>query len=99
MATIYYPTGTTIYTRVVGTTNLTELHIDVAPDVIFVLTGSFPYTSSIVFIQQMDTSSTYPITASWVQSASYAVNGVYTSSWAMDVVNNSMDFVGVQSFS
>lgn len=65
MASIYYPTVTQVYTRVVGGTNLSELHIDTSPDTIFVITGSFPYTSSIVFIQAMDTSSSYPITASY----------------------------------
>lgn len=68
MATIYYPTSASIYTRVVGTTGLTEINIGVYPNIIMVLTGSFPYTSPIVFIQGVDTGSTYPITASWANS-------------------------------
>jgi len=73
---IFYPTSASVYTRIVDSTGLTELHIDVdiAQDFIFVLTGSFPTTSSMVFIQGYDTGSTYPITASWVLTASYSIN-------------------------
>ena len=73
---IFYPSSASLYTRVVGTTGLTELHIgvDTANDYVFVLTGSFPNTSSILLIQGYDTGSTYPITASWVLTASYSIN-------------------------
>jgi hypothetical protein len=66
MATVIYPTSASLYTRIVGTTGLTELHIDLTPNIVMVLTGSFPNTSSIMFIQGYDTGSTYPITASAV---------------------------------
>ncbi len=89
MASIYYPTEAEIYTRIVGTTGMSELHISTAPDIIFVLTGSYPYTSSIVFIQSLDTSSHYPITASWVDTASFAMNGG----------GGETDYIGVQTFS
>ena len=88
---IFYPTSASVYTRIVDNTGLTELHIDVdiAQDFIFVLTGSFPNTSSIVFIQGMDTGSVYPISSSWsfntvtssiTTTASYAL----TASFALN---------------
>ena len=77
MASIYYPSSASIYTRIVGTTGLTELNIGVYPNSIFFFTGSFPYTSSIVFFQTADTASNYPITASWSQTASVALNALW----------------------
>lgn len=71
---IFYPTSASVYTRIVDSTGLSELHIDVSPNMVFVLTGSWPNTSSVMFIQGYDTGSTYPITASWTLSASYAEN-------------------------
>lgn len=88
MASIFYPSSASVYTRVVGTTGLSELYIDVLPHMVMVLTGSWPNTSSVMFIQGYDTSSFYPITASWVLTASYAINEGYTA-----------DYVGNQVFS
>jgi hypothetical protein len=81
---IFYPSSASLYTRVVGTTGLTELHIDVntANNYVFVLTGSYPITSSIVFIQGMDTGSLYPISASYVLTASYVISAI-----GVDVLN------------
>lgn len=91
MAIIYYPTGKQIYTRVVGTTGLSELHIDVQPDTIFVLTGSFPNTSStIVFIQSVDTASTYPITASYTLTYFISSSFADTSSYSLNAVGSSI---------
>jgi hypothetical protein len=73
MASIYYPYSASVYVRSVGANQLSELHINTTPDTIFILTGSLPYTNSIVFIQSVDTASTYPITASWVQTASVVI--------------------------
>lgn len=92
MATIIYPTSASVYTRVIDTTGLSEIHIDVQPDLIFVLTGSFPNTSSIVFIQGMDTGSTYPISSSWsliTVSASFALQATscVSASFALNAVN------------
>lgn len=63
MATIYYPTSASIYTRVVETTDLTQINIGVLPDVVFVFNPSgLPFTASIV-------------SASYAISASFAENG------------------------
>lgn len=62
MATIYYPTSASIYTRVVGGTDLTQINVGVMPDVIFVLDSSgLPFTASIV-------SSSYALSASFAES-------------------------------
>jgi hypothetical protein len=91
MASIFYPSSASIYTRVVGTTGLSELHIDVLPNMVLVLTGSWPNTSSITFIEGFDTGSMYPISASWV------LNSV-TASYAL-TTKNDVDYIGNQAFS
>jgi hypothetical protein len=60
---------------------LAEFHIDYGPNLVLVLTGSFPNTASAIFFQGMDTGSTYPISASWalqVVSASLTNSASYT---------------------
>jgi len=72
MATIYYPSNASVYTRIISGSGITELFINVAPDTVFFLTGSTYITSSfgLIFIS---TGSTYPITASWANNSSIAV--------------------------
>ncbi len=87
MATIVYPGAVSTYTRVISNTGLSEFHIDTIPNLVFVITGSFPNTSSIVFIQGFDTGSLYPISASWCASASYA-STVFNPSASVDLSGN-----------
>ena len=94
MATIIYPTAASVYTRVIDTTGLSEFHIDIQPNLVFVLTGSYPNTSSVMFIQGYDTGSTYPISSSWslnVVSASRTTSGSYavTASYALNAAGTS----------
>lgn len=98
MASIYYPASASIYTRLVGNTGLAELYINTLPNTVIFLTGSFPYTSSITFIQGADTGSTYPISASWVLisvSSSLAV----TASYAIGAGVVPADYIGNAVFS
>lgn len=89
MASIIYASSASVYSRVIGRTGLSEMHIDVLPDMVLVLTGSYPNTSSVMFIQGYDTGSIYPITASWVLTASYSTNGG----------GGGADYIGNQVFS
>ena len=73
MATIYYPSSASIYTRIVQGTGLTEMNLGISPNIVLMLTGSFPVSSSIVIVTAADTGSTYFITASSAQTASYAL--------------------------
>lgn len=84
-----YPTSASIYTRVVDTTGLSEFHIDYGPNLVLILTGSFPNTSSAIFFQGYDTGSLYPLSSSWalnVVSASQTVSASYsvTASYALN---------------
>lgn len=82
---IYYPTSASVYFRRVDGTGLSEMHLDVdtgGTNHVFVISGSWPNTSSIMFIQGYDTGSLYPITASYVLTASY-LEGVV----GVDVLN------------
>ena len=104
MASIYYPSSASVYIRTVTTTNLNEFHIDTFPDVIFVFNPNttFPYTSSVVFIQTMDTGSNFPITASWAQNGINSSSYALTSSFALNGGGGgggAGDFIGNQVFS
>lgn len=86
--TVIYPTGTSVYTRVIDVTGLSEAHIDYGPNIVMVLTGSWPVTQSAILFQGMDTSSLYPISCSWAlqvvsasatTSASYAFSASYAA--------------------
>jgi len=71
---VIYPSSASVYTRVIDTTGLSELHIDYGPAVVLVMTGSYPVTSSITFITAIDTGSIYPITASYALTSATATN-------------------------
>lgn len=89
--TVIYPNDTSVYTRVIDSTGLSEVHIDYGPSIILVLTGSWPVTSSAILFQGMDTGSLYPISCSWAlqvvsasatTSASYAFSSSYAANAA-----------------
>lgn len=83
MLTVIYPGSASVYFRVLDSTGLNELHVDYGPNLVFVLTGSWPVTSSAIFFQGYDTGSLYPISSSWslnVVSASRTISASYSYS-------------------
>lgn len=83
MATpVIYPTGTSVYARVIDTTGLSEVHIDYGPSIVMVLTGSWPVTQSAILFQGMDTGSLYPISCSWALQV-VSASATLSSSWAL----------------
>lgn len=85
MATIYYPSNATIYTRNVSGSSLIEQNIGIAPDQIFVFSGSTNFTASLsaswssqslsssfaLNAAALITGSVVPITASAARTSSY----------------------------
>lgn len=70
MATIYYPSSSSLYSRIIAG-GLSELNVNVAPDTIFILSGSSNFTTSLI-PQLLLTGSTYDITASYAITSSRA---------------------------
>lgn len=85
MATIYYPSSSSLYTRTIAG-GLSEAYINVAPDTIFILSGSSNFTSSLV-PELVTTGSRWEITASMadnfdganINTTKYTLTGSYVN--------------------
>jgi hypothetical protein len=100
MATIYYPSNATVYTRNVNS-YLTEQIIGLTPDTIFVFTtGSLGFTSSIFYGNSASYASS-SISSSYTLTASYALNGgggnSLSASWASQSLSASYASSSVSS--